>query len=271
MRLYLAALSLFATALSGHAQQPIVAIPITEPVTAAESVCLIDATTGQVIYEKNADQKRAVASTQKLMTAILVAEAGNLDEKIAVKHTDGQVPPRNIWITQGSYYTRKKLLEVMLVRSYNDVTKCLARDHSGSSDQFATAMRAKATALGMTNSHFLNPHGLTVEGQYSTARDMAVLARVAWANPTIRQFVGTKQTTFTYHGGKTVKVDNSNELLKRYPECVGMKTGYTQAAGRCLVGAATRGNKTVIAVLLGSTEEAIWDDAESALRWGLDR
>lgn len=257
----------------GHTQDaPVLrAVPITEPLLVAESVCAIDASDGHAIYEKNADEKRAVASTQKLMTALLIAEAGNLDEKIPVKHTDRQVPPRNIWITEGSSYPRRKLLEIMLVRSYNDAAKCLARDHSGSADQFAAAMRAKATALGMTDSNFLNPHGLTVDGQYSTARDMTVLARAAWNTPVIRQFVGTRQTTFTYDGGETVKIDNSNELLHRYSECVGMKTGYTEQAGRCLVAAATRGNKTVIAVLLGSTEEAIWDDAEGLLRWCLGK
>lgn len=254
------------------AQQPaLLAEPIPGPELVAASACAIDASTGRLLFEKNVDEQRPVASTQKLLTALIIAESGNLDEMIRVASTDGQVQPRNIWITQGSSYKKEKLLEVLLVRSYNDVAKCLARSHAGSQAEFAVQMNAKAKELGMVNSHFETAHGLPAEGQHSTARDMMILALAAWENPTIRRMVGIKNTTFTYQGGKTIPVKNSNDLLHDYAECVGMKTGYTRAAGRCLVAAAKRGEKTVLAVILGSTMEDVWDDSEKLLRWSLDQ
>lgn len=236
----------------------------------AGSALSIDAKTGRILYAKNIDEKRPVASTQKLLTALLVAESGDLDERVTVERTDMQIEPRNLWITTGSRYTKRKLLEMMLVRSYNDVTKCLARDHSGSQGQFATAMQRKATELGMTQSVFRNAHGLTEPGQYSTARDMMKLTIAAYSNADIRQMVRVKDTTFKYHGGKTIDVRNSNDLIHKYSDCIGIKTGFTKAAGRCLISGAARDKKIVLSVVLGSTEEAIWRDSESLLRWSLD-
>lgn len=235
----------------------------------AKSALAIRLDTSVVVFAKNIDEKRPVASTQKLLTALLIAEAGNLDARVAVQRTDGQVPPRNLWITQGSSYRRGTLLEMMLVRSFNDVTKCLARDHAGSQAEFAKRMNTRAAELGMKNSHFVNAHGLTAEGQYSTARDMMRLAYAAWSREEIRQMVGIRETTFTYEGAKTIPVKNSNDLLHTYPECNGMKTGFTEAAGRCLVASASRGEKTVLAVILGSTMEDVWNDAETILKTSL--
>lgn len=140
-------------------------------------------------YGKNIDEKRPVASTQKLLTALIIAESGELDKKIPVMRTDGQVPPRNIWIPQWSSYQKAALLEMMLVRSFNDVTKCLARNHAGSQREFAEAMNKRAAEFGMKNSYFVNAHGLTEEGQYSTARAMMRLANTAWNNETIQKAV----------------------------------------------------------------------------------
>ncbi len=235
----------------------------------AESVLAMRLDINLVVLAKNIDEKRPVASTQKLLTALLIAEAGDLDAKVPVKRTDGQVPPRNLWITEGSTYRKGTLLEMMLVRSFNDVTKCLARDHAGSQGEFARLMNRRAAELGMRNSHFLNAHGLTAEGQYSTARDMMRLAYAAWSHPEIRRLVRIKDTTFTYHGSKTIPVKNSNDLLHTYAACTGMKTGFTKAAGRCLIASASRGEKTVLAVLLGSTMEDIWADAEKVLEASL--
>ena len=267
MRFFVFSLLLFACIhISVSAQETLTPIP---EIT-AKSAMAIDANTGSVLLAKNIDEKRPVASTQKLLTALLIAESGDLDQKITVQRTDGQIEPRNLWITSGSRYKKSKLLEMMLMRSFNDVTKCLARDHSGSQAKFTAAMNRKAAQLGMKNSRFLNAHGLTIDGQYSTARDMMVLARHSLANPDIQRFVATRESTFTYHGGKTIPIKNSNDLVHRYHECIGMKTGYTEAAGRCLVCAAHRRGKFVIAVVLGSSFDDIWDDSESILRWGLE-
>ena len=247
---------------SSPAQQTMQPLQLT-----AESAMAVRLDQRIVTYSKNIDEKRPVASTQKLLTALIIAEAGGLDERVPVKRTDGQVPPRNLWITEGSSYSRGTLLEMMLIRSFNDVTKCLARDHAGSQGEFAKIMNSRAASLGMENSHFEDAHGLSSTGQHSTGRDMMKLAVAAFSNPEIRRIVRVKGTTFTYHGAKTIPVENSNELLLRNPSCVGMKTGFTEAAGRCLVAAAEEGGKTVIAVILGSTIEEVWNDAERLIRF----
>lgn len=250
------------------------AIPRDEPAQlrlVAESAMAVRLDQRLVVYSKNIDEQRPVASTQKLLTALIIAEAGNLDEKIPVRRTDGQVQPRNLWITEGSYYERGKLLEMMLIRSFNDVTKCLARDHAGSQAEFAKVMQKRATDLGMKDSVFVTAHGLPAPGQHSTARDMMKLAFAAWENPEIRRIVRIRDTTFTYHGARTIPIRNSNDLLHTFPACVGMKTGYTEAAGRCLVAAAEENGKVVLAVILGSTMEDIWIDAEKLLRYSLSR
>lgn len=237
----------------------------------AESAMAVRLDLGIVVYSKNVDEKRPVASTQKLLTGLIIAEEENLDEKIPVAHSDRQVEPRNLWITEGSRYTRRTLLEMMLVRSFNDVTRCLARDHAGSDEAFAEVMQKRAEELGMQSSVFKNPHGLPAEGQHSTARDMMRLAAAAWTHPETRRITGIRETTFTYHGARTIEVRNSNELLHTFPGCAGMKTGFTRKAGRCLVAAAKAGEKTALVVVLGSTEEAVWRDAETLLRYSLRR
>ncbi len=258
------------SAFDAEAQLVAQPVELTPPEVTAKSVYAVDLSNGRVIWEKNITEKRPVASTQKLMTALLIAEAGNLEGMVPVKSTDGRVEPRNLWITQGSSYNRGILLQVMLMRSYNDVTKCLARDRAGSQGEFAKLMNTKAAELGMENSHFVNAHGLTEEGQYSTARDMMILAAAAYSNPDIRRIVQIKDYSFKYDGGNSVPVKNSNELLHTYSECVGMKTGYTKAAGRCLIAAGVRGDKTVLAVVLGSNFDDVWTDSETVLRWSLE-
>jgi|GEM_PF-1197639 len=174
-------------------EKPEVAVSVEGPLSditlVAESALAIRVDTQTVTYGKNIDEKRPVASTQKLLTALIIAESGELDKKIPVMRTDGQVPPRNIWITQWSSYQKATLLEMMLVRSFNDVTKCLARNHAGSQREFAEAMNKRAAELGMKNSYFVNAHDLTEEGQYSTARAMMRLANTAWNNETIQEAV----------------------------------------------------------------------------------
>ncbi len=138
----------------------------------AASAMVLDAQTGRVLHEVNADQQRPVASTQKLMTALIVAEEGNLDAIVRVEAPDTWAEPSMLYIKPGETYRRGDLLRVLLVKSMNDVARCLARDNAGSVEAFATKMNAKAAQLGMTNSHFVNPNGLPTPGQHSTARDM---------------------------------------------------------------------------------------------------
>ncbi|PYK75305.1 MAG: D-alanyl-D-alanine carboxypeptidase [Verrucomicrobia bacterium] len=239
------------------------------PNTRAYSVMVVDARTGAVLHEKNADQPRPAASTQKLLTALIIAETGYLDQPVRVEQVDTLAEPVRLNIRPGEFYQRIDLLRALLVKSPNDVARCLARDNAGSLDAFADKMNAKAQMLGATHSHFINPNGLPMPGQYSTARDLAIIARAAYANPTIRSIVCLPQLVFRYANGRTRELENTNKVLKRLPFCNGMKTGYTEAAGHCLIASGSRPGRDVIVVVLGDTKSGVWTDAASLLSWGL--
>ncbi len=239
------------------------------PNTRANSVVVVDARTGAVLHEKNADQPRPAASTQKLLTALIVAETGYLDRPVRVEPIDTFAEPVRLNIRPGEVYQRIDLLRALLVKSPNDVARCLARDNAGSIEAFADRMNAKAQLLGAIHSHFLNPNGLPIPGQYSTARDLAVIARAAYANPTIRSIVCLPQLVFRYANGRTRELENTNKVLKRLPFCNGMKTGYTEAAGHCLIASGSRPGRDIIVVVLGDTKSGVWTDAASLLSWGL--
>lgn len=240
----------------------------TVPVTTSKAVMVINALTGASIYEKNADEKRAVASTQKLMTALLICESGNLDRMATAGDYDAQAEPTKIYLKSGGQYPRRELLKALLMKSANDTARCLARAQAGTEDAFAVLMNKRAAQLGMTNSRFLNASGLPA-AQYSTARDMSLLARAALYQPVIRGIVGTAKSTFSHPDGRTVALQSTNHLLGVDPYCTGMKTGYTDAAGKCLICSGVHKGKAVIIVLLGSTSSKIWDEAKSLLHWGL--
>lgn len=241
----------------------------TVPVTRAAAVIVIDARTGEVLYEKNADARRQAASTQKLLTALLVVERGFLDEPVTVRASDTMAEPVKLNIKPGDTYQRIDLLRALLVKSPNDVARCLARDHAGSIEAFAFLMNEKALRLGATHSHFVNPNGLPIPGQYSTARDLSVIARAAYANATIRSIVRLPQLVFRYANGRTRELENTNKVLKRLPYCNGMKTGYTEAAGHCLIASGSRPGRDVIAVVLGDGKARVWQDASALLAWAL--
>ena len=241
------------------------------PTTRAASVIVEDARSGEVLYEKNADATRAAASTQKLLTALIVAEDGFLDRPVTVQAVDTWADPVRLNIKPGDTYPRIDLLRALLVKSPNDVARCLARDNAGSIEGFAMKMNAKARALGATHSNFVNPNGLPMPDQYSTARDLAIIARAAYANPTIRSIVCLPQLVFRYANGRTRQLENTNKVLKRLPYCNGMKTGYTEAAGHCLIASGTIPGRDVIVVVLGDSKSRVWEDASALLSWGLRR
>src|SRR5678816_3535185 len=241
------------------------------PATRAISVLVEDARTGEVLYEKNADAQRAAASTQKLLTALIVAEEGYLDKPVTVRTVDTLAEPVCLNIKPGDTYQRIDLLRALLVKSPNDVARCLARDNAGSIELFAQKMNAKARELGATHSNFVNPNGLPMPYQYSTARDLAIIARAAYANPTIRSIVCLPQLVFRYANGRTRQLENTNKVLKRLPYCNGMKTGYTEAAGHCLIASGTIPGRDVIVVVLGDSKSRVWQDASALLSWGLKK
>jgi D-alanyl-D-alanine carboxypeptidase (penicillin-binding protein 5/6) len=241
------------------------------PRTRAVSVLVEDARTGEVLYEKNADAQRAAASTQKLLTALIVAEEGFLDQQVTVQTVDTLAEPVRLNIKSGDSYQRIDLLRALLVKSPNDVARCLARDNAGSIELFAQKMNARARALGATHSNFVNPNGLPMPDQYSTARDLSIIARAAYANPTIRSIVCLPQLVFRFANGRTRQLENTNKVLKRLSYCNGMKTGYTEAAGHCLIASGTIPGRDVIVVLLGDSKAGVWQDASALLSWGLRR
>jgi D-alanyl-D-alanine carboxypeptidase (penicillin-binding protein 5/6) len=150
----------------------------------------------------------------------------------------------------------------------NDVARALARDNAGSVEEFAEKMNAKAAQIGMHNSNFVNPNGLPAPGQYSTARDMARLALVAYRNRTIRSIVCQKTYTWRYNDGRVRTFETTNAVLKNFAPCNGMKTGTADAAGRCLISSASYGGRDIIVVVLGDNRN-VWTDSHRLLVWGL--
>lgn len=263
----------------GSAPMPAPVAPLSSPSNVgqnapnimASSYILVDARSGSVLAARNADTVRGVASTQKLLTGLIVAEAGDLDKKVRIVASDVQVEPSKLGVKPGEVYTRRELLYAFLVKSSNDVANVLARDNAGSVSAFCAKMNARARAAGATQSSFCNPHGLTAGGQYSSARDMARVGMAAHNNPIIRDIVRRKYYTFRFASGRTVTLENTNEILGRMAECDGMKTGYTVAAGRCLVSTAHNWRKDVLLVQLGTRTKYIWNDGIAMMRWGLSK
>lgn len=242
--------------------------PAEAPHIYARSAILIDARTGRTLYQKFADTKTQVASTQKLVTALVVIDRGNLMQPVTIQRADTLVEPTKLGVRAGQTYTRMNLLSAMLVKSENDAAAALARDNAGSIPSFAVLMDRKAREVGAYNTHFVNPHGLPAY-QYSTARDMAKIAFRAYREPLLRNIVCRPTYSFTFADGRTRTLENTNKLLKRSTVYNGMKTGFTNAAGRCLISSASSNGRDVILVQFGSKTTYIFDDAERLMQWGL--
>ncbi len=240
--------------------------PSSAPEIYAQSAILIDARNGRTLYQKNADVQRQVASTQKLLTALIVAEKGGLDKMITIQPSDTKVEPTKLGVKAGEKYPRGVLLQAVLVKSTNDLAAAVARDYAGSVAAFAEHMNRVAKSLGAESSYFLNPHGLPAR-QYSTARDMARIAFRAYRNPDLRRMMLTRNMAFRFNSGRVTQLKTTNDLLDRSPAFTGMKTGYTVAAGRCLITSATINGREMILVQLGSKTKYIFDDAERLMRW----
>ena len=230
---------------------------------------VVDVQTGRVLYHKNSRAPRAVASTQKLLTALIIAEEGNLWETVTIKPEDTAAAPTKLYLKAGQTYSRFELLQALLVKSPNDVALALARDNAGTAQEFVVKMNHRARAMGARTSRFMNPNGLPAEGQFSTARDIAIIARNAYANPILRKIVATPRAEFHYADGRVRQLVNTNRILHQAPWCNGMKTGYTNAAGHCLVSSGQNNGRDVIAVILGSNKANVFTDSKRLLEWGL--
>ncbi len=202
MRKLLSACLVFVTCGIASAQQSQSSGPVGLPTIRAAAAVLFNAQTGEVLYKKNETDHRAVASTQKLLTALIVAESGNLSDLVTVTRSDTFADPTKLYLKPGEVYPRSQLLTALLVKSANDVARILARDNAGSVEQFAHKMNERMERLGGKSSHFINPNGLPVEGQYSTARDMACVARAVYYNPVLREIIKQRYFPFCYSSGK---------------------------------------------------------------------
>ena len=229
--------------------------------TSATAAILVDETSGQVLYEKNADQKMRIASTTKIMTALVAIRDGNLSDVVTVSRHAASVEGSSMYLKSGEELTLETLLYGLLLSSGNDAATAIAEHIAGSEAAFAERMNETARDLGMTNSSFANPHGLDAEGHYSTARDMAALGNAAMEMPVFRRIASTRSITI---GSRTLT--NHNKLLGTLEGCVGLKTGYTRAAGRTLVTCVERDGRRLIAVTLQDGND--WEDHRSLYEYG---
>lgn len=218
----------------------------------AHSAVVIDARTGDALFTHNADEVLPMASTTKIMTAITALEAGNLDQTYKVKKEYTLVEGSSMYLKEGEELTLRDTLYGLMLMSGNDAALAVAGE-CGGQEAFIEQMNEKALDLGLGNTHFDNPNGLDSENHHTTARELAKLTAYAMKNETFREIVSTK--TYT-NAGRTMT--NHNKLLKMYPYCVGVKTGFTKKSGRCLVSAAERNGRLLVAVTLNAPDD--WND-----------
>ena len=231
------------------------------PQVSAKSAALLDGTTGECLYVKNGEQRALIASTTKIMTGLLVCEAGELDRTVTVPDAAVGLEGSSMYLKKDETLTRRDLLYGMMLHSGNDAALTLAISVSGSEAAFVRQMNLRARALGLTQTHFANPHGLDSGENYSTALDLAHLAQAALQNAQLRAVVSTKTAVCA---GRTLT--NHNKLLWRYDGCIGVKTGYTRHAGRILVSAAERDGRMLIAVTISDPDD--WRDHAALLDYG---
>lgn len=229
--------------------------------TSAKSAILMDAQTGRVLAEQDADARRPIASTTKIMTGLLICEAGELEREISVAPEAVGVEGSSMYLKAGERLRVRELLYGLMLHSGNDAAAALAIADAGSIPAFVEKMNAKAAQLGLRGTHYANPHGLDSEENYSTARDLAQLTRAALQNEDFRTVVSAKQASAA---GRTLC--NHNKLLWMYPGAIGVKTGYTRAAGRILVSAAEREGQRLIAVTISDPDD--WADHAALLDYG---
>lgn len=229
--------------------------------TSASSAILMDVDSGRVLYQQNADARMLIASTTKIMTALVAIEEGVLSDVVTVKREATLAEGSSMYLAEGEQLTLETLLYGLLLCSGNDAAVAIADHVGGSQAGFVKRMNEKAKALGMTASSFANPNGLDDDAHYSTARDMAYLARAAMNNETLVRIASTRSVSID---GRTMT--NHNKLLTMQNGCLGLKTGYTRAAGRTLVSCAQQNGQRLIAVTLQDGND--WADHQALYDYG---
>lgn len=230
----------------------------------AQSAIMMDAQTGRVLFGKNPDKQSLIASTTKIMTALVVCEQCNVLDRVRIPKEAVGIEGSSMYLREGEVLTVQELLYGLMLHSGNDAAVALAIYCGGTVEGFAELMNDKARLLGMTQSHFVNPNGLDSPGHYATARDMAILACYAMENPIFAQTVSTKTVTA---GNRFLR--NHNKLLWQIEGADGVKTGFTKAAGRILVSSATRQGRRLVAVTMNAPSD--WQDHKTLLEDGFSR
>ena len=229
----------------------------------AEKAVLMDAATGRMIYEKNADDRSLIASTTKMMTALVVCQHCNVLDRVKIPAEAVGIEGSSMYLKEGEVLTVQELLYGLMLRSGNDAAVALAIYCGGTVEGFAELMNDKAREIGLKNTHFVNPNGLDAPDHYSTARDLAVLAAYAMEDPIFARTVGAKTITM----GDRV-LTNHNKLLWQLEGAEGIKTGYTKAAGRILVSSASREGRRLICVTINDPDD--WQDHKALMEQGFD-
>lgn len=218
----------------------------------ASAAILMEATSGRVLFEHNADQEMLIASTTKIMTALVAIELGDLADVVTIPEEAQGIEGSSIYLRAGEQLLLKDLLYGLMLQSGNDAAMAIACHVAGDVEHFVALMNRKAWELGMEDTSFANPHGLNQENHYSTARDLARLGAAALRNTSLREIATTRQYVArpVAEGGQTRIINNKNRLLSQDPRAIGLKIGYTIRAGRCLVAAATLNGIELVAVVL---------------------
>lgn len=238
--------------------------PVPVGAMSAQKAILVDACTGRVLYQKDADSRSLIASTTKIMTALVVCEQSNVLDRVKIPKEAVGIEGSSMYLKEGEILTVQELLYGLMLHSGNDAAVALAIWCAGTVEGFAELMNDKARSLGMNGSHFVNPNGLDAPEHYSTARDLAILASYAMENPIFAKTVSTKTVTI---GNRSLR--NHNKLLWQVEGVDGVKTGYTKAAGRILVSSAVRRGRRLVAVTINDGDD--WKDHKALYEEGFSK
>ena len=230
----------------------------------AKKAIVMDATTGRILFEKDPDSRSLIASTTKIMTALIICEQCNVLDRMRIPKEAVGIEGSSMYLKEGEVLTIQDLLYGLMLQSGNDAAVALAIYHGGTVEGFAEMMNDKARLLGLEDTHFENPNGLDSPGNYSTARDLAILASYAMKDPIFAKTVSTKTVTV---GQRSLR--NHNKLLWQVEGADGVKTGYTKAAGRLLVSSAVRQGRRLVAVTIDDGDD--WADHKAMLEDGFSR
>lgn len=251
-----------------------------EPTVGAAGAVLIDGSNGRILYGKNEDTELAMASTTKIMTAILVLELGNMEDVVTVSQNAASQPEVDMDLVVGEQWYVGDLLSAMMLCSYNDTAVALGEYIAGTEEDFCKLMTEKAIEIGATNTIFGSPNGLdshlTEAEHHSTAYDMALIGAYALKNPDFRDLIAQSQVTITEVNGKRQQTaTNANRFLNEYEDALGIKTGYTNRAGHCFVGAVEQGDILLVSTVLASGwgtagKEGKWTDTKALMNYGLE-